>query len=71
MNENNANDLVRRYYLQYLNREPDDEGLKHYTRLMKTNEINEQELINAFKNSPEYKLSHPIEIEIDRCWAVG
>ena len=63
MNENNANDLVRRYYLQYLNREPDDEGLKHYTRLMKTNEINEQELINAFKNSPEYKLSHPIEIE--------
>jgi ubiquinone/menaquinone biosynthesis C-methylase UbiE len=63
LNENNANDLVRRYYLQYLNREPDDEGLKHYTRLMKTNEINEQELINAFKNSPEYKLSHPIEIE--------
>ena len=63
MNENNANDLVRRYYLQYLNREPDDEGLKHYTRLMKTNEINEQELINAFKNSPEYKLSHPIAIE--------
>jgi len=63
LNENNANDLVRRYYLQYLHREPDDEGLKHYTRLMKTNEINEQELINTFKNSPEYKLSHPIEIE--------
>ena len=30
---------------------------------MKTNQINEQELIKTFKNSPEYKLSHPVEIE--------
>ena len=63
MNENNANDIVKRYYLQYLNREPDDAGLKYYVHLMKTNQINEQELINTFKNSPEYKLSHPVEIE--------
>jgi ubiquinone/menaquinone biosynthesis C-methylase UbiE len=30
---------------------------------MKTNQINELELIKTFKNSPEYKLSHPVEIE--------
>ena len=63
MNENNIYEIIKKCYLQYLNREPDDVGLKHYTHLMKTNQINEQELIKTFKNSPEYKLSHPIEIE--------
>ena len=63
MNENTIYEIIKECYLQYLNREPDDAGLKHYTRLMKTNEINEQELIKTFKNSPEYKLSHPVEIE--------
>ncbi len=63
MNENSINEIIKKCYLQYLNREPDDAGLKHYTHLMKTNQINEQELINTFKNSPEYKLSHPVEIE--------
>ena len=59
----NPVDIIRKCYTDYLNREPDDAGLKHYTHLMKTNQINEQELINTFKNSPEYKLSHPVEIE--------
>tara|TARA_B100001559_G_scaffold254685_1_gene218691 strand:- start:62 stop:925 length:864 start_codon:yes stop_codon:yes gene_type:complete len=63
LNENSINEIIKKCYLQYLNREPDDAGLKHYTHLMKTNQINEQELINTFKNSPEYKLSHPVEIE--------
>ena len=63
MNENSIDEIIKKCYLQYLNREPDDAGLKHYTHLMKTNQINEQELIKTFKNSPEYKLSHPIEIE--------
>ena len=63
MNENSIHEIIKKCYLQYLNREPDDVGLKHYTHLMKTNQINEQELINTFKNSPEYKLSHPVEIE--------
>ena len=63
MNENSIYEIIKKCYLQYLNREPDDAGLKHYTHLMKTNQINEQELINTFKNSPEYKLSHPVDIE--------
>ena len=63
MNENSIYEIIKKCYLQYLNREPDDAGLKHYTHLMKTNQINEQELIKTFKNSPEYKLSHPVEIE--------
>ncbi len=63
MNENTIYEIIKECYLQYLNREPDDAGLKHYTHLMKTNQINEQELINTFKNSQEYKLSHPVEIE--------
>jgi len=63
LNENSIHEIIKKCYLQLLNREPDDAGLKHYTHLMKTNQINEQELINTFKNSPEYKLSHPVEIE--------
>jgi len=63
LNENSIHEIIKKCYLQYLNREPDDAGLKHYTHLMKTNQINEQELINTFKNSPEYKLSHPVDIE--------
>ena len=63
MNENSIYEIIKKCYLQYLNREPDDAGLKHYEHLMKTNQINEQELIKTFKNSPEYKLSHPVEIE--------
>jgi len=63
LNENSIHEIIKKCYLQYLNREPDDAGLKHYTHLMKTNQINELELIKTFKNSPEYKLSHPVEIE--------
>ena len=63
MNENTLKEIVRRCYLQYLNREPDDAGLKHYVHLMQTGQINEKSLIDTFKNSPEYKLSHPVEIE--------
>lgn len=63
MNENILKEIVRRCYQQYLNREPDEMGLKHYVSLMKTNQIDEQTLIDTFKNSTEYKLSHPIEID--------
>ena len=65
MNENTIKEIVRGCYLQYLNREPDDAGLKHYVHLMQTGQINEKSLIDTFKNSPEYKLSHPVEIEPD------
>jgi len=65
LNENIIKEIVRKCYLQYLNREPDDVGLKHYVNLMKTNQIDKESLILTFKDSPEYKLSHPIELEHD------
>ena len=65
MNENLLKEIVRKCYLKYLNREPDNTGLEHYVNLMKTNQINEESLIDTFKGSSEYKLSHPIEIEPD------
>jgi len=65
LNENSIIEIVRRCYLQYLNREPDNSGLEHYVNLMKTNQIDKESLILTFKDSPEYKLSHPIELEHD------
>ncbi|KFM20081.1 Demethylmenaquinone methyltransferase protein [Marine Group I thaumarchaeote SCGC AAA799-P11] len=65
MNEEDLKKIVRKCYLDYLNREPDDKGLKHYVNLMKTKKITKQELIDTFKASPEYKLSHPVELESD------
>ena len=65
MNENIIKEIVRKCYLKYLNREPDNSGLEHYVNLMKTNQIDKESLILTFKDSPEYKLSHPIELEHD------
>ena len=65
MNEITIKETVRRCYLKYLNREPDQTGFEHFVTLMKDGQIDEKSLINTFKNSPEYKLSHPIEIEPD------
>jgi ubiquinone/menaquinone biosynthesis C-methylase UbiE len=56
-------EIIRKCYREFLNREPDPEGWNHYILLMRKNEIDEKKLIDIFKNSPEYKLSHPIELE--------
>lgn len=65
MNQSNYRDIVRNYYLKLLNREPDAEGWNNYVRLMETKEIDESKLVEIFKNSIEYKLSNPIEIDKD------
>jgi ubiquinone/menaquinone biosynthesis C-methylase UbiE len=65
LNEITIKETVRRCYLKYLNREPDQTGFEHFVTLMKDGQIDEKSLIDTFKNSPEYKLSHPIEIEPD------
>ena len=57
MNENSLKEIVRKYYLDYLNREPDSAGLEHYVYLMKTKQIDEKILQNIFVNSPEYKIN--------------
>ena len=63
MNENSLKEIVRRCYHKYLNREPDKLGMIYYVNLMKTNLLDEEKLIKKFKNSLEYKLSHPVELE--------
>lgn len=63
MNHQNYRDIVRNNYLKFLNREPDIDGWNHFTKLLEQNELNEKSLIDALKNSTEYKLSHPIEID--------
>jgi len=55
--------IVTKYYRELLNRDPDQDGFNHYVELLKNNKIDEKQLIDTFKNSTEYKLSHPIEIE--------
>ncbi len=58
-------EIVKKCYRNFLNREPDIDGFNHYVELLKKNKIDENELVNIFKNSIEYKLSHPIEITPD------
>lgn len=58
-------EIVRKHYRELLSREPDPDGFNHYVGMLKKNEISEQQLINIFKNSIEYKLSHPIEIDLN------
>jgi len=55
--------VVRKCYRDLLNREPDEDGFNHFVGLLKNNEIDEEQLIDILKNSIEYKLSHPIEID--------
>jgi ubiquinone/menaquinone biosynthesis C-methylase UbiE len=59
----NARDFVKKQYQSLLNRDPDVEGWNHYTKLLKNNDLDEQQLIDIFKSSTEYKLSHPIEMD--------
>ena len=57
MNENSLKETVRRCYLKYLNREPDQTGFEHFVTLMKSGQIDEKILQNMFVNSPEYKIN--------------
>ena len=56
-------EVVRKCYRDLLNREPDEEGFNHFVGLLKKNELDEKQLIDILKNSTEYKLSNPIEID--------
>ena len=59
----NYEEIVRKCYRDLLNREPDEDGFNHFVGLLKNNEIDEKQLIDILKNSTEYKLSNPIEID--------
>ena len=64
-NKEHFKEFVKTCYNEILSREPDKEGWNHYTHLLETNQISESELKDIFKNSKEYKLSHPVEFSQD------
>ena len=43
-------EVVRKCYRDLLNREPDEEGLNHFSGLLKKNELDEKQLIDILKN---------------------
>jgi len=63
LNENSLKEIVRKCYQKYLNRESDKEGLQHYLAQLKSGSITPSELESIFKNSFEYKLSHPVDYD--------
>ena len=47
---------IRDCYYSILNRQPDEEGLNHYFKLIQKNEIDVEKLQNILRNSEEYKV---------------
>ena len=50
--------IIKSYYLEILNREADEPGLKHYLNLFSTGKITIGELEKILKNSQEYTIKH-------------
>ena len=63
MLKNNNEEIVERCYLNILRRKPDEAGLKHFTTLLERSQLDEDALIEHFKNSYEYKLIHPTDLD--------
>ena len=61
-NSKSFRNIVRSYYLEILQREPDEQGLNFYAEKLKNNEINESSLTKIFKDSYEYRLLCPTKI---------
>ena len=55
--------IVEKCYEEILHRKADKDGLNHFTNLLETNQIDENGLRQHFKESREYKLSHPTDID--------
>ena len=55
--------IVEKCYEEVLHRKADKDGLNHFTKLLETNQIDENGLRQHFKESREYKLSHPTDID--------
>ena len=53
-----ATDMVRRAYQSVLNREPDAAGLRDYKARIMNDRWTEQQLVNALRNSDEYRSKH-------------
>ena len=61
MNQSSNREIVRKCYLEFLNREPDPEGWDHYTKLMEENTLDVKLLTDIFKNSDEYQKTKKYE----------
>jgi TorA maturation chaperone TorD len=53
-----AADIVRRAYRSVLNREPDAAGMQDYKARIMNDRWTEQQLVNALRNSDEYRSKH-------------
>ena len=53
-----AEDMVRRAYRSVLNREPDADGMTHYTSKVLYEGWNEDDLVHALRDSDEYRETH-------------
>jgi hypothetical protein len=53
-----ASDIVRRAYQSVLNREPDAAGMRDYKARIMNDRWTEQQLVNALRNSDEYRSKH-------------
>ena len=66
MNDNQKTDEIRikikQFYLEILGREPDDEGLEHYIKEIQDGRLDITKLGDIFRNSQEYKLSYPTNL---------
>jgi len=58
MSDAEAADIVRRAYRSVLNREPDAAGMQDYKARILNDRWTEQQLVNALRNSDEYRSKH-------------
>lgn len=61
--KNNYSKIILDVYQNLLGRKPDESGFKHYLNLLERNEINKGKLEEQIKNSMEYKMIRPIEVD--------
>jgi len=59
----NIKNILKNYYIEILGREPDEDGLHHYLQEIMSKKISIAELPEIFRNSQEYKLKNPLEIQ--------
>jgi len=54
--------IIKNYFNELLQREPDDLGLNHYLKLLNKKNIDEFQLFELIKSSPEYLQKNPTSI---------
>jgi len=54
--------IIKNQYNEFLQREPDNHGLEHYLELLSNKKINEYQLSELIKSSPEFLQQNPTSI---------